>query len=292
MALGDKISALMSSMRGNANGVASLDDNAKIPIEQMPNAFGELGGRVDVLEDYHTEGYQADENDPGGYIGMKIEGGGTIFFDYKIGYGYGSLTVPPITANLHTYHVDPTRNIVVCDDPNDTSKVNRFYVVSDYDIGDYVHGECLSWASTDLTTMYNVSLGTSTAFGQGYSNTEKCITAATNGGAVEWNALAYKNIWHYLWKGDWQSRNPKWFLPSKDEINVLLNMQWQDSARRKSYDGNTTLKQLPINFYAYYWSSSESSATVAHVAHFYLGTINTYNKNYTRNYHARLVKTF
>ena len=228
----------------------------------------------------------------GDYIGMRIEGGGTIFFDYALGYKYGSLSVAPVTTNLHSYHVDKDRNIVVCDDPDDSSKKARFYVVSDYDIGDYKHGNNLMWADTGASHMYNVLVGTSTAFSTGYANTEKCIAAANTDNRLEWNSNAYNCIWHYIWKGDWNARNPKWFVPSKDELNVLLNMQWQESDRRKSYDGKTTFKQLPINFYSYYWSSSESSATVAHNADFYGGNMYANGKNVTISIHVRLVKTF
>lgn len=226
------------------------------------------------------------------YIGMRIEGGGTIFFDYALGYQYGSLSVAPVTENLHSYHVDKDRNIVVCDDPDDTTKKARFYVVSDYDIGDYKHGNCLMWADMGASHLYNVNVGTSTAFGAGYANTEKCIAAANTDNRLEWNSNAYNCIWHYIWKSDWQVRNPKWFVPSKDELNVLLNMQWQEAARRKSYDGSITFKQLPINFYSYYWSSSESSATVAHYAGFYGGNVGTNGKDDAGGNHVRLVKTF
>lgn len=230
-----------------------------------------------------------DEVNPYGYIGRKIEGGGTIFFDYKLGFK-GDISVAPITSNLHSYHVDPATGIVVCDDPGDTSKQDRFYVVSDYDIGDYPHGSNLMWSNGTSGTLYT-SLSTSTAFGTGLANTEKCINAALADGLLEWNSNAYKCIWHYIWKGDWV-RSPKWFLPSKNELNVLLNIQWQTASKRLSYDGTVQLPQLPINFYSYYWSSSESSATVAHNAGFYTGDMYTNGKNHATTHHARLVRTF
>lgn len=235
-----------------------------------------------------TTEFHPDSMNPGGYIGRKIEGGGTIFFDYAIGFK-GDVTIAPITSNLHSYHVDYATGLVVCDDPS-ASKTNRFYVVSDYDIGEYKHGTCLMWSKGASGKLYT-TVGTSTAFGQGYSNTQKCIAAAETDGILEWNTDAYNTIWHYVWKGDWQ-RTPKWFVPSKDELNVLLNMQWSTDSKRKSYDGTVQLKCLPINFYSYYWSSSESTATVAHNANFFNGDMIAYTKNNASNTHVRLVRTY
>ncbi len=229
----------------------------------------------------------------GGYIGRKIEGGGTIFFDYACGFK-GDVTIAPITANLHSYHVDLLTGMVVCDDRDDTSKVDRFYVVSDYDIGDYKHGTCLMWSNGTSGTLYT-SLGTATGFGTGLANTQKCMTAATTDGLIEWDSNAYNCIWHYLAKGDWgrltDEGTNKWFVPSKDELNVLCNMQYYTPSKRCSYSGEQ-LKQLPINFYSYYWSSSESSATLAFQSGFYEGFMNADGKNGTGINHVRCVRTF
>ena len=234
--------------------------------------------------------WQPDENNPAGYIGMRIEGGGIIFFDYKYGYKYGSLSVAPKT-NLKSYHVDKATNVVVCDNPGDTSKNDRFYVVQEFDIGERRHGECLRWGSGDCSRLF-YGVETSTAFGQGYHNTELCIAAANGDGALEWAGI----LWHYLWEGDWRYRSPKWFLPSKDELNVLLNMQWQDSARWRGYN-NEILKRIPVNFYSYYWSSSEAltafeSAFYAHLANFCNGNMYTEDKDCNTYNHVRLCRTF
>ena len=229
--------------------------------------------------------------EPSSYIGMRIEGGGTIFFDYAVGYKYGSLSVAPITTNLHSYHVDKDTNVVVCDDASDTSKQYRFYVVSDYDIGDYKHGTNLMWSNGTSGTLYT-NINTSTAFGTGLSNTEKCVTKATTDGLIEWNTNAYNCIWHYIVKGDYDSREPKWFVPSKDELNVLCNMQWQDSSRWRGYN-NEVLPKLNINFYSYYWSSSEySSSSLAWCSDFFYGYMGYNGKGSSYYDHVRLVKTF
>lgn len=145
------------------------------------------------------------------------------------------------------------------------------------------------WSNGTSGTLYT-SLGTSTAFGTGKANTDKAIAAAKTDDLLEWNANAYKCIWHYIWKGDYQTRG--WFVPSKDELNVLLNMQWSTASKRLSYDGATQLVQLPMNFAPYYWSSSESSAAVTFSANFCSGNMSMHDKNLTSNDRVRLVRTF
>jgi len=225
--------------------------------------------------------------DKGGYIGRRVEGGGIIFFDYAIGFK-GDVSVVPITSGLNTYHVDTATGMVVKDT---TSGTNRFYIVQDRDLIMTKDGDHLMWSNGASGTLYT-SLGTATGFGTGLSNTEKAIAAAETDGLLEWNTAAYKCIWHYIWKGDYQYRSPKWFVPSKDELNVLLNMQWQTASKRKSYDGTVQLKQLSTNFPPYLWSSSEQSATIACDAYFYGGYMNTGNKNDSSIIRVRLVRTF
>lgn len=240
--------------------------------------------------------FQADTFDPGGYIGMRVEGGGTIYFDYKIGFSGSDITVPASTDEFKTYHVDWMRNVVVCDNPTDTTKKDRFYVVSDYDIGDYKRGTCLMWGDTQSPSLYNVLVGTETAFGTGKVNTQKCLEAAGADDRLEWNNNAYNNLWHYIWKGDWKRQTDRdlnqWFVPSKDELALLCNMQYAPN-RRQSADGKTNLMLLPINFYPYYWSSSEASVTYAWNANFYIGgASDKSNKNSANGNYVRLVRTF
>jgi hypothetical protein len=174
----------------------------------------------------------------------------------------------------------------------DTTNANdRFYVVQDKDLVSTKDGDALMWSNGTTGTLYT-AIGTETGFGKGLSNTQKCIDAASTDGLLEWNTNAYKCIWHYLWKGDYQYRSPKWFVPSKDKLNVLLNMQWQEASNRKSYDGETQLAQLPMSFSPYYWSSSEASASTAHGAYFCYGSMYTDGKSSSNNGRVRLVRTF
>ena len=230
----------------------------------------------------------------GGYIGRRIEGGGMIFFDYSLGFK-GDVSVAPITSNLHTYHVDTLTGMVVCDDRSDTSKVDRFYVVSDYDIGEYKHGDSLMWSNGTTGKLYT-SIGTATGFGTGKANTEKCIAAAQTDNMLGWSSAAYDVIWHYVYEGDWVRTTDEgryaWFVPSKDELTVLGNMQHYTPSKRYSYDGKTQLRQLPENLHAYYWTSSEASATTAYK----LNTNNCYvgpgDKNDMGGHHIRCVRRF
>jgi len=226
-------------------------------------------------------------DDPGGYIGMHVEGGGIIFFDYAIGFS-GDVSVAPITSGLNAYHVDPATGIVVKDT---TSGANRFYVVQDRDLVSTKHSDHLMWSNGTSGTLYT-SLGTATGFGTGLANTKLAYAAATTDGLLAWTSNANNVIWHYLWAGDYNARSPKWFVPSKDELYVLLNMQWQTASKRLSYDKKTQLKQLPINLPPYLWSSSESSATVAYIAGMCSGDMATDGKNDSNSCRVRLVRTF
>ena len=219
----------------------------------------------------------------GNYIGRRVEGGGIIFFDYAIGFK-GDVSVAPKTG-LNKYHVN-SAGIVVKDT---TNAEDRFYIVQDRDLTNLKNGDQLMWSNGESGTLYT-SLGTSTAFGTGKDNTDKAIAAAKTDNLLGWDANAYKCIWHYIWKGDYQYRG--WFVPSKDELNVLLNMQWNEAAKRLSYDGATQLVQLPMNFSPYYWSSSESSASVVFGSHFYYDSMYEDRKNTDRGNKVRLVRTF
>lgn len=286
------LEALKTLMSGDKQGTLTANQLNAVNSGITADILKGLQSNVDALL---KNGYQADAYDRGGYIGMKIEGGGTIYFDYKIGFAGSDVTVAAKTGSFKTYHVDPVRNIVVCDNPTDTSKLDRFYVVSDYDIGDYKHGENLMWSNGTSGTLYT-SLGTATGFGTGLANTQKCIDAAKTDNVLEWSSTSYGVVWHYLEKGDWNRETDRgtkqWFVPSKDELSVLCDMQYAPKSR-KSADGKTNLRLLPINFYSYYWSSSEQSATVAWNSYFYSGyAAGTGNKGGAVTTHVRLVRTF
>jgi len=225
--------------------------------------------------------------DKGGYIGRRVEGGGIIFFDYAIGFK-GDVSVAPITSGLNTYHVDSATGMVVKDT---TSGTNRFYVVRDQDLIAPRNGENLMWSNGTSGTLYT-SLGTATGWGTGLNNTALAIAAAETDGCIDWSSAAYSVIWHYLKWGDYQYNSPKWFVPSKDELNVLLNMYWQVDSKRKSYDGSVQLKRLPMNFPITVWSSSEQSATFAYYADFFIGSMGTNYKTNSGNRRVRLVRTF
>lgn len=300
----------LDTIRSNASEAKSASETNVDAITEINKALGSadysalastITEGLKILQTFKdtTENALAGLENPdllgkGGYIGRRIEGGGMIFFDYSLGFK-GDVSVAPITSNLHTYHVDALTGMVVCDDRSDTSKVDRFYAVSDYDIGEYKHGDSLMWSNGKTGKLYT-TIGTATGFGTGKANTEKCIAAAQTDGVLGWSSAAYDVIWHYVYEGDWirvtDDGQYAWFVPSKDELTVLGNMQHYTLSKRYSYDGKTQLRQLPENLHAYYWSSSEASATTAYK----LNSNNVYvgpgDKNDMGGHHIRLIRRF
>jgi hypothetical protein len=118
-------------------------------------------------------------------------------------------------------------------------------------------GTSLAWASSGYTSTYIA--GTGTAIGTGKANTAAIL-------AVDANAPAAKACADYRGGG-----KDDWFLPSKDELNVIYNV--------KSYLDNSPVER--------FWSSSQydSSASAAWHQFFYYGTkdyISKYNEFYVR----------
>ena len=92
---------------------------------------------------------------------------------------------------------------------------------------------------------YEVETGvTATAIGSGLSNTNSLI---------EMNLQPSTSGWYVVWdkiKEFRQSHSSNWFLPSRDELNLI-------------YEARSNLSNLSISVYPWYWSSSEESSANA-----------------------------
>ena len=98
---------------------------------------------------------------------------------------------------------------------------------------------------------YGAKIGiTSESIGSGLSNTNSLI-----GMNLQPNTAGWFVIWDKV--NEFRSgRSDKWFAPSKDELNLIYE-------NRGSLSGLTTIDRDILN--PYYWSSSESSASAAHM---------------------------
>ena len=108
---------------------------------------------------------------------------------------------------------------------------------------------------------YNTTTGiTNTEVGTGLSNTNALIgmnlQPNTSGWWVVWNKVVEFR----------QSHSDKWFVPSKDELNLI-------------YSNKSNLSNLSLNTNPYYWSSSENSSSAAWFQDFSSGVQSIYYKN-------------
>lgn len=105
---------------------------------------------------------------------------------------------------------------------------------------------------------------TATAVGTGLSNTNALI---------EMNLQPNESGWWVIWdkvNEFRQSHSDKWFVPSKDELNLV-------------YENRSNLSNLSFNTKYYYWSSSEHSSYFAWYQFFNSGNQNNNNKNNHNN---------
>lgn len=116
---------------------------------------------------------------------------------------------------------------------------------------------------------YGVETGIQdTSIGAGLNNTNQLISKSlqpnTSGWWVVWDKV---NEFR-------QSHSDKWFVPSKDELNLI-------------YENKSNLSNSSLNKNPYYWSSSELSASFSWTQYFNSGNQNNILKD-TRNFRVRL----
>ena len=150
------------------------------------------------------------------------------------------------------------------------------FVDKKHDLSYYVNGS--DWVnSEDYTTSpgkygyewggYNTKTGvTATAVGSGLSNTNSLIAK---------NLQPRTSGWYVVWdkiKEFRQSHSDKWFLPSKDELNLIYKA-------RNNLSNLSTSSTEPM-----YWASSEYSGQYVCYQTFYNGGQNYTTKN---DHHVR-----
>ncbi len=79
-----------------------------------------------------------------------------------------------------------------------------------------------------------------------------------------------------------------WYLPAIDELNLLRNARYFIN---KTADNDGDPLTNPLNYFDYYWSSTEAKSNTAFVIQFGTGDIATVGKN-TALYHIRAVRKF
>lgn len=106
-----------------------------------------------------------------------------------------------------------------------------------------------------------------TAVGTGLNNTNQLISKNlqpdTSGWWVVWDKVEEFR----------QSHSDKWFVPSKDELNLV-------------YENRLNLSNLSLNTGYYYWSSSEISSNIAWIQYFDSGNRNA--SKYSHRFRVRL----
>lgn len=131
---------------------------------------------------------------------------------------------------------------------------NAIFVDKNHDLSYYVNGS--DWVDS---SNYNTHPGTFGYEWGGYNTTTGVTATAAGTGLSNTNSLISMNLrpstsgWYVVWdkiKEFRESHSDNWFLPSKDELNLI-------------YVARANLSNLSTAEYYYYWSSSEYSSTDA-----------------------------
>ena len=222
-------------------------------------------------------------------IGLRVEGGGYIFYDDTVGFSGGNVvsegTVKPavkpsdkngtdiaanalatrwgVEASYGTYKYDMLRGCVV----RTAGTCNRFMVVDETDMVSSACGSMLVW---DTESGASTSRATSTDFGYGSANTKLLGGSAPHMS----DSLISDSTAIWLTAAYFRYRNPqgasgsdisnsatdtRWFVPSKDELYVLSCMAFYNDSSRPS--DSIYSHQLQIPFWENYWSSSQWSSS-------------------------------
>lgn len=233
-------------------------------------------------------------------IGLRVEGGGYIFYDDTVGFQGGTVTpsnisgsnISPnalanrwsITIDSNTYYeyaYDLLRGCVVR--TNNTGTCNRFMVVDETDLVSVAYNSNLKWDTG------STSRSTSTAFGYGSANTTTLCSAITDTSCIWYTAnfARFRNP-QGVYNDTDSATDTRWFVPSRDELCVLNFMQYYDTTYRPTT--GICSKRLQIPFRHWYWSSSQYNSSNAWYGDFVSGRMGGNYKDGTD--YARLCRTF
>ena len=223
------------------------------------------------------------------FINKKVEGGGIIFFDWYFGFrgafkasanSYPSVS-PDTTSDLGEYYIED--NIVKC---KRLGTKHRFMVVAEEDLS-----TSIKWDDSSSST-YNTSQATSTDFGTGKANTTLlCNNIANDLWATVKTARETNPEGHTLVSDD-SGLDTRWFIPSEDELYILIAMQYSNSSYRPSGMDRLSINYESGTLGSRYWSSSQTASYSygALFGDFGNGYVSSLDK---RNYFcARLCRTF
>ena len=248
-----------------------------------------------ALSNYNTL-YNKVYSVPSQFYNLRVEGGGIIFFDWKYGFTGATTTgengcsvAADTTSDLGDYYYDEITGTVHC---SRVGAKHRFYVVAESGFID----PTVFWDAKAPSTVR----ATSTEFGTGKANTTLLCNAITNDMWPLVKAARATNPGGHDLVSDDSALDTRWFVLSKDEMYVLVAMQYSDSNYRPS-----GIPRLSINYSAgtlgpFCWSSSQYTGiattwdgnTGAWDGSAYDGRIFGTNKDLEGLVHARLCRTF
>ena len=174
----------------------------------------------------------------------------------------------------------------------DSSGVSFYQGVGNAIFADKNHDLSYYFTGSDYTNERESSSVINTANKYGYEwggyGTETGITAAAIGtGLYNTNTLISRNLlgtneWHVVWdkiEEFRETRSPLWFLPSKDELNLI-------------YEARSNLSNLSTSANSYYWSSSEDNSRYAWSQDFNTGEQSTDRAKYGHILRSRLLRQY
>lgn len=231
----------------------TTDDSEPTESSNLYSDVFEVDSPVTIKARAFKEGYEPSDIATKTYtpitVPMALPDGSVLFYDRGSQYG--------------EYHIDdtgyPVRNDGASDDGSVTSNNWRYFICDEMNLA---NGAIHEWGP--INTSENLR---GTSIGVGLSNTNSMISKYI--GSSYW--------WSFI-KTKIDSTNLNWFMPSKDELNLL----YEEKDIINSLTGGT----FPEN--NWYWSSSEYGGNHVWSQYFSSGLQNTDMKDNSR--YCRLIR--